>query len=85
MSLFLQNEVDVFKAAGAVESAVGNLDKWDMSRRGIPTMIVWNHADPVLEEYAPTGGEPAYYNLTIQTLRRGGSQVPAKKRALPHS
>merc|ERR1712224_149682 len=37
-------------------------------------MVIWNHADPVLEEYAPPGGEAAYYNLTVSTLRRHGSK-----------
>lgn len=80
MTLFLQNEMSQFCAAGAVESAVGPMSKdgqlhqWDMSKSGQPTMVVWNHADPVLTEYAPPGGEPAYYNLTVSTLRRHGSQ-----------
>eukprot|EP00928_Gymnodinium_smaydae_P020315 TRINITY_DN17854_c0_g1_i1.p1 TRINITY_DN17854_c0_g1~~TRINITY_DN17854_c0_g1_i1.p1 ORF type:complete len:282 (+),score=41.44 TRINITY_DN17854_c0_g1_i1:35-880(+) len=77
MSLYLQNQVDLFHSAAAVEAAVGNLDQWDRSRRGHRTLVVWNHADPVLHAYAPPGGEPAYFNLTISTLRRHGSQQPA--------
>jgi poly(3-hydroxybutyrate) depolymerase len=84
MALFLQNQVDVFCAAGAVESAVGHLEEWDMTRRGRPTMVIWNHADPVLEEYAPPGGEPAYYELTVSTLRRNGSRAPVSE-SLPTS
>lgn len=85
MALFLQNEMDAFRKAAAVEAAVGHLPLWDMSRQGIPTMVVWNHADPVLEEYAPEGGEPAYYNLTISTLRRHGSLQPSTSKSLPTS
>jgi poly(3-hydroxybutyrate) depolymerase len=75
MSLFMQNEVDLFRAAGAVEAAVGHLWQWDFSKRGHPTMIVWNHADPVLTEYAPYHDEPAYYDMTVSTLRRHGSKA----------
>lgn len=85
MTLFLQNEMDAFQAAGAVEAAVGSLDQWNMTRSGKRTMVIWNHADPVLEEYAPPGGEPAYYNLTVKTLRRNGSQQPSSSKALPTS
>lgn len=82
MSLFLQNAMGGFAAAGAVEAAVGHLEKWNMSRRGGRTMVVWNHADPVLEEYAPKKSEPAYYNLTVNTLRRSGSTMPNKAKQL---
>lgn len=75
MSLFLQNEVDLFCGAGAVEGAVGHLNGWDMQKRGHPTIVVWNHADPVLEVYSPEGGEPGYYDLTVSTLRRHGSKT----------
>eukprot|EP00746_Dinoflagellata_sp_MGD_P054737 gnl/MRDRNA2_/MRDRNA2_239279_c0_seq1.p1 gnl/MRDRNA2_/MRDRNA2_239279_c0~~gnl/MRDRNA2_/MRDRNA2_239279_c0_seq1.p1 ORF type:complete len:245 (+),score=34.85 gnl/MRDRNA2_/MRDRNA2_239279_c0_seq1:65-736(+) len=78
-TLFFQNEVDLFKASGAVEGAVGNLEKWDMSKPGHPVMVIWNHADPVLEAFAPPGGEPAYYKETVSTLRRHGSQTFTKQ------
>jgi poly(3-hydroxybutyrate) depolymerase len=71
MSLFLQNEVDLFAAAGTVEAAVGHLQLWDMSKSGHRTMVVWNHADPVLTYFAPGKIEKAYLDLTINTLRRG--------------
>jgi len=73
-ALFLQNEVSLFQAAGAVEGAVGHLNLWAMTNPGHRSMVIWNHADPVLEQYAPAGGEPAYYSLTISTLRRHGGQ-----------
>lgn len=82
MVTFLQNEVDIFAAAGVVEAAVGQLQQWDLRKRGSRTMVVWNHADPVLEEYAPKGGEPAYYDLTLQTLRRNASSEPATTQPL---
>eukprot|EP00929_Paragymnodinium_shiwhaense_P008326 TRINITY_DN112278_c0_g1_i1.p1 TRINITY_DN112278_c0_g1~~TRINITY_DN112278_c0_g1_i1.p1 ORF type:complete len:288 (-),score=42.27 TRINITY_DN112278_c0_g1_i1:208-1071(-) len=85
MSLFLQNEADTFRAAGAVEGAVGHLQAWHMERTGKPTMLVWNHGDPVLAEYAPPGGEPAYYNQTVSTLRRRGNQQPSSSTSLPVS
>jgi pimeloyl-ACP methyl ester carboxylesterase len=75
MSLFLQNEVNLFTAAGAVESAPGHLAYWDMAKPGHATMIIWNHADPVLAQYAPEGDESLYYNLTVSTLRRHGSKM----------
>lgn len=84
MALFLQNEVDLFSGAGAVEAAVGHLQEWDMSKRGHRTMVIWNHADPVLEKFAPPGGEPAYYNLTVSTLRRHGS-ITFTSQTLPDS
>ena len=122
MVTLLQNEMDEFAAAGVVEAAVGHLSNWTMARRGKPTMVVWNHADPVLKEYAPGaaaretvilmtplsvpvekpnkgrgggqqsdsladgypgGVEMAYYNLTIDTLRRGASTVPDDRQKLP--
>lgn len=85
MAALLQNEMDIFAAAGMVESAVGHLEEWDLTRRGTRTMVIWNHADPVLEEYAPEGGEPAYYALTLSTLRRGARMEPATSQSLPLS
>lgn len=75
-ALFLQNEIGLFSAAAAVEAGVGYLEDWDLSKQGKRTMLIWNHADPVLTAFAPTivaGGEPALFNLTISTLRRHGS------------
>jgi poly(3-hydroxybutyrate) depolymerase len=85
MSTYLNNEVDLFSAAGSVEAAVGRLFAWDMSKRGHRTMVVWNHADPVLAKYAPPGGEQAYLNLTINTLRRRSSAGPNFREQLPLS
>jgi len=81
MSLFVQNEVDVFAAAGAVEAGVGHLPEWTMDKRGSRTMVIWNHNDPVLSEY---GGEDLY-RRTITTLRRKGSQQPSAREPLPTS
>lgn len=83
MVTFLQNEMNEFEAAGVVEAAVGNLQDWDMGRRGKRTMVVWNHGDPVLSQYAPGGLEMAYYNLTVETLRRGAGTVPDRRDPLP--
>mmetsp|Transcript_49459 Transcript_49459/g.105716 ORF Transcript_49459/g.105716 Transcript_49459/m.105716 type:complete len:264 (-) Transcript_49459:60-851(-) len=85
MALFLQNQMDAFSAAAAVEAAVAFLNQWDMSRQGHRTMVVWNHADPVLHQYAPEGNERAYYNITISVLRRHGSMQPSKTKRLPTS
>jgi poly(3-hydroxybutyrate) depolymerase len=85
MSLYLQNEVDLFAAAGAVEAAVGMLQKWDLSKPGRRTMVIWNHADPVLAEYAPWGDEQAYYHQTVATLRRHGDWSWFESKALPTS
>jgi poly(3-hydroxybutyrate) depolymerase len=85
MVTLLQNEMDEFAAAGVVEAAVGHLQNWTMSRRGKPTIVVWNHADPVVKQYAPGGIEMAYYNLTVDTLRRGSSTAPDVRQQLPKS
>jgi poly(3-hydroxybutyrate) depolymerase len=83
MSTFLQNQVDLFAGAGSVEAAVGHTDVWDMSRQGHRMMIVWNTADPVLQEYAPQGNVSAYLDLTVSTLRRGGTKAPKLITELP--
>jgi poly(3-hydroxybutyrate) depolymerase len=85
MALFLQNEVNLFRAVGAVEAAVGKLDEWDMSKPGHPTMVVWNHADPVLYEYAPGGDEAAYFRDTVSILRRHGDMNHYRIEQLPTS
>eukprot|EP00929_Paragymnodinium_shiwhaense_P057935 TRINITY_DN2901_c0_g1_i1.p1 TRINITY_DN2901_c0_g1~~TRINITY_DN2901_c0_g1_i1.p1 ORF type:complete len:282 (+),score=23.04 TRINITY_DN2901_c0_g1_i1:254-1099(+) len=85
MSLFLQNEADTFSAAAAVEAAPGSLELWNMSRVGKRTMVVWNHADPVLAEYAPEQDESEYYNMTIDVLRRHGTRKPMASERLPLS
>eukprot|EP00747_Dinoflagellata_sp_TGD_P208847 gnl/TRDRNA2_/TRDRNA2_82294_c1_seq1.p1 gnl/TRDRNA2_/TRDRNA2_82294_c1~~gnl/TRDRNA2_/TRDRNA2_82294_c1_seq1.p1 ORF type:complete len:311 (+),score=32.78 gnl/TRDRNA2_/TRDRNA2_82294_c1_seq1:42-935(+) len=85
LALFLQNEMDEFQAAAAVEAGVAYLDTWRMSRRGHRTMVVWNHADPVLREYAPHKNETAMYQKTVSTLRRHGSLTPAANIRLPVS
>jgi len=67
MSLYLQNNMgDVFSGAAAVESGVGHLDAWNNHSIGRPTMVIWNHKDPVLQEF---GGEGLYQD-TIDKLRR---------------
>mmetsp|Transcript_120524 Transcript_120524/g.336274 ORF Transcript_120524/g.336274 Transcript_120524/m.336274 type:complete len:433 (-) Transcript_120524:152-1450(-) len=67
MALFLQNNLqDLFQAAAAVEAGVGHLEEWQNESLGRPTMVVWNHDDPVLHEF---GGE-ALYQKTIAKLRR---------------
>mmetsp|Transcript_7335 Transcript_7335/g.22980 ORF Transcript_7335/g.22980 Transcript_7335/m.22980 type:complete len:295 (-) Transcript_7335:214-1098(-) len=81
MALFLQNEVDLFRAAAAVEAGVGHLHEWSMNRTGRRTMLIWNHADPVLAEY---GGEELY-RQTIATVRRNGSTVPSSIEPMPTS
>uniref|UniRef100_A0A7S1PJW1 Peptidase S9 prolyl oligopeptidase catalytic domain-containing protein n=1 Tax=Alexandrium catenella TaxID=2925 RepID=A0A7S1PJW1_ALECA len=81
MSLFLQNEAKFLTAVGAVEAGVGHMDEWHMDERGIRTMVVWNHGDPVLAEF---GGEELYRS-TISTLRRRGTQQPYARDALPTS
>ncbi|CAD7971714.1 unnamed protein product [Amoebophrya sp. A25] len=85
---------NLFAKVAAVEGAVGRLEKWDMESRGVPTLLVWNHADPVLKEYSPEGGEPVYLRLTVSTLRRhaehpwiplagGGNRSLLRKTQLP--
>lgn len=83
MVTFLLNEAQEFAAGGVVEAAVGHLDAWNMTKRGTRAMVIWNHADPVLTEYAPGRDEMAYYNLTVATLRRGASTEPDEVRPLP--
>mmetsp|Transcript_65852 Transcript_65852/g.129798 ORF Transcript_65852/g.129798 Transcript_65852/m.129798 type:complete len:373 (+) Transcript_65852:62-1180(+) len=88
MSLYLQNNLpDVFRAAAAVESGVGFLDEWHNQSFGRPVMVVWNHNDPVLQQF---GGE-ALYNTTLTQLRRhdprgattGPSHATSEGLALP--
>jgi len=81
MALFLQNELDLFAAAGAVAAGVGNLNQWSMGRRGHPTMLIWNRADPVLAAFG--GGEQRYRNETVSVLRRGGTPYPSAYLTLP--
>jgi len=71
-SLFAGNNwsPQLFAKVAAVEGAVGHLPKWELGNAGVPTLLVWNHADPVLREYSPEGGEPGYLKLTVTTLRR---------------
>jgi len=67
MSLFLQNNMDdIFGGAAAVEAGVGRLEVWNNQSKGCPTMVIWNHNDPVLAEF---GGEDLYQD-TIAKLRR---------------
>jgi len=67
MSLLLQNNMpELFQAAAAVEAGVGCLHRWQNQSSGRPVMVVWNHNDPVLEEY---GGDHLYHT-TLRQLRR---------------
>jgi len=67
MSLFLQNNMpEVFKASAAVESGVGHLNLWNNASSGQPTLVVWNHNDPVLAQF---GGEELFQQ-TVTHLRR---------------
>lgn len=81
MSLFLQNKMpDLFKAAAAVEAGVNHLEMWNNASWGLPTIVVWNHNDPVLGEF---GGEQLYQS-TIDTLTRGSAAYNAgAARVLP--
>jgi poly(3-hydroxybutyrate) depolymerase len=72
MSIFLQNNLpSVFGGAAAVEAGLGGLPWWDEESSGRPTMLVWNHNDPVLREF---GGE-ALLNKTLSKLRRHASSA----------
>merc|ERR1719213_691295 len=64
MSLFLQNEISIFRRAGIISAGVGHLHLWNMSRRGQDTMIIWNRGD--LQEY----GGLRYLDVTVATLRK---------------
>lgn len=64
MSLFLQNEMDIFHKAGVISAGVGHLHLWDMSKVGVSTMLVWNSGD--LQGYGGLG----YLNLTLATLQK---------------
>ncbi|CAK0889082.1 unnamed protein product [Prorocentrum cordatum] len=67
MSIFLQNRLPgVFRGAAAVEAGIGGEEWWDEESPGRPTMLVWNHNDPVLREY---GGE-SLLNRTLSKLSR---------------
>jgi len=74
MSIYLQNNLpDVFSGAGAVEAGAGlarngagAVEAYDNASFGSPTIVVWNHNDPVLNEY---GGEQLF-NQTLEKLRR---------------
>eukprot|EP00747_Dinoflagellata_sp_TGD_P218296 gnl/TRDRNA2_/TRDRNA2_90574_c0_seq1.p1 gnl/TRDRNA2_/TRDRNA2_90574_c0~~gnl/TRDRNA2_/TRDRNA2_90574_c0_seq1.p1 ORF type:complete len:251 (+),score=29.12 gnl/TRDRNA2_/TRDRNA2_90574_c0_seq1:12-764(+) len=85
MSLFLQNEMNAFAGAAAVESGISHPDYWDMSRVGHRTMIVMNQADPVLMKYAPLHDISLMYNQTVSILRRRGSTQPSTYESLPIS
>jgi predicted esterase len=70
MAMYLQNNLpDVFHGAASVEAGVGHQQFWNASSFGRPTMVVWNHNDPVLEKF---GGD-ALLEDTITTLRRHDS------------
>lgn len=81
MALYLQNQVDLFAGAAAISAGVGKLSDWDMSLPGQRTVLVWNHADPVLAQY---GGE-GLFRETVRTLRRHGSKEPESVTSLDTS
>jgi len=67
MTLYLQNNMpELFKGAAAVEAGVGTLSAWRNESYGRPTMVVWNHNDPVLAEF---GGDQLFHD-TVTQLRR---------------
>jgi len=67
MSLLLQNNMpDLFRAAAAVEAGACHLQMWCNQSSGTPVMLVWNHNDPVLQEF---GGEALYFQ-SLRQLRR---------------
>jgi len=53
----------------AVEAGAGHLQSWKNESLGRPTMVVWNHNDPVLKDF---GGEALLAN-TLGALRRHDS------------
>lgn len=81
MSLFLQNEMDIFQAAASIEAAPEPW-KWHLNRTGHRSMIIYNHADPVLREFAPQKSLPKLLNFSVATLRRQGSKKPLSSRLL---
>jgi len=85
MSYFLQNEMPHFEAAGIVEAGADPNSEWDLTKVGLRTIIVWNHADPVLTQYAPGRKEMAYYNQTLKALHRQPGSDPDSRVALPTS
>jgi len=74
MALFLQNNMpDLFQAAAAVEAGVGHLEDWYNQSSDRPVMLIWNHNDPVLQEF---GGESLYYS-SVRQLRRHDPAGPS--------
>merc|ERR1711953_131313 len=68
MALYLQNNLaDVFRGAASVEAAAGHQWLWNKNSSGRPTMIIWNHNDPVLK------GWDSLLVDTIKLLRRHDS------------
>lgn len=65
MALFLQNRLPgVVRAAASVEAAMGHTEFWNRSSTGRPTLLIWNHNDPVLKDWNLLLGD------TIKMLRR---------------
>jgi len=65
MALFLQNRLPgVVRAAASVEAAMGHTEFWNHSSTGRPTLLIWNHNDPVLKSWDLLLGD------TIKMLRR---------------
>lgn len=83
MVTFLQREMDDFEAAGVVEGTVERCQEWHEDRHGKRTMVIWNHADPMLTTNTPDGDEKSYYYHTVHCLRRDAGQVPDVLEPLP--
>merc|ERR1711933_581627 len=65
MALYLQNNLhDLFRGAASVEAGAGHQWLWNERNTGRPTMIIWNHNDPVLN------GWDSLLADTIKLLRR---------------
>merc|ERR1712224_1179812 len=86
-SLYMGNNwPGLFSKVAAVEGGfpVKHKNLWDMSKAGVPTLLVWNHADPVLSKFSPTkGDEYAYLKVTVSILRRHAKHpgVPLRARS----
>lgn len=78
MALFLQNNLPgVIRGAASVEAAMGHTAYWNHNSTGRPTLLIWNHNDPVLKFWAPQ------ISPTIKMLRRHDSALGAPSFSLP--
>lgn len=78
MALYLQNNLPgVIRAAASVEAAMGHTAEWDHESSGRPTLLIWNHNDPVLKSW------DLHLSGTIKMLRRHDSTNSAPSFSLP--